>query len=80
MMTTHIPTALRTIWQILSDERYAIMLSEKLGFRYIHSASHLRLAPDDKLVLRAFLNRSSPHSNYQVQTGFLRIRAKTKPR
>ena len=57
---THIPTALRTIWQVLSDERYATMLSENFSFRYIHSAFHLTLAPDDKLALRAFLNHLRP--------------------
>ena len=57
---THIPSALRTVWRILSDESYASMLSEKFGFRYIHRASEIRLAPDDKLALREFLNQLRP--------------------
>ena len=76
---THIPTALRTIWQILSDERYAIMLSEKLGFRYIHSASHLRLAPDDKLALRTFLNHLRPIPIIKCKPDFLGYEQKRNP-
>ena len=58
--STDIPVALRTIWQILSDENYATTLSEKIGARYIRHASDLRLAPEDKLALRGFLRQLRP--------------------
>ena len=77
--TTHIPTALQTIWRILSDESYAIMLSEKFGSRYIHSASYFRLATDEKLALRVFLNRLRPIPIIKCKPDFLRYEQKRDP-
>ena len=80
--TTHIPTALQTIWRILSDESYAIMLSEKYGFCYIYGASYLRLAPDEILDLRVFLNQLCPIPIIKCKSDYLRyeqIRDPDKP-
>ena len=55
-----LPPALRKIWQLLSDENYAYMLSAKYDHHYPIHSTHTRLAPGNTFAIQNFLNRLRP--------------------